>query len=899
MASLKSEISMSVVIPVYNKADRLEECVESVLGQTANKASFEIILVDDGSTDGSLSLCRNMAERHSCIRLISQTNQGVSAARNAGMKAAVGRYIMFLDADDLISPGTIQSLVSVFEKCEQDTDLITYPLQYFNPYTGSRKSHKRETWFDGDGVYDLEKYPYVAQTTMNVCIRNEQDPDAVFAYGMKMGEDQLFITERLKGKAKIGYCSKAEYIYTKDGSNASRQGNNPLYAFDDMITLYQSLLDIAQENPAMKEYAYQLILYNIDWRLRGDLLFPTFCTGDERSGKEQQLASILKRIPMLSYARSPYLSEYHKGYLLNRYILSKEEVSVSYGCERTTVSINKKYWETDKPKITITHCLESAGHLLMRGHFDCPAFILDSQPILFLCFGEKRVEVLLDSSSFEYNEAKVKTAKSYNFAIEIPTEPDRHSISYWFIAEVSRRPIERIDVALTLKRHNAFVVDGTALFRKCMLQVSGDNLIIHRKRIASTALLFAKKAMEDRSFLVKRLLVSMLMMRRRKQRVWLYVDLPASPTKGNALIQFLHDIEKDDGIERYYISNCGEQLEKEHPVLLGHVVKCETVEHVFLSLKAEIIFASYVESFTYRPMSQSTYDGLGDYAGKQELIYLQHGVLHARMPWYISYDRLLFDKIVISTQLEATNLTHRYCFPDSSIIYSGMPRFDMISVENIRPKKKILFAPSWRAYLVAGKASRRTAVDDLLISSSFYRGVKTFVSRLIEERLLEKWGFSLEIKLHPNFSCYKHLFVFDNDNVSLSSEQILESDYAVVITDYSSYAYDFVYAGCDILYFIPDYKEFKAGLNQYSELDFSLDKNEGFGPLSTNAEDAITELALVLSRTENDDIDQTVYQKRCQKFFFHHDGKNSDRLYEASQALANEKDSGSFYQEVK
>lgn len=891
-----NKISMTVVVPVFNKEDHLKACVESLLSQTADTASFEVVLVDDGSTDSSRLICKKLVERYSFIRLVSQENQGVSAARNTGMKASLGKYIMFLDADDTVSQGTISSLVATFEKYEKDVDLITYPLQYYNPYTNSRNPHKREEWLAEDGVYDLEEYPFIAQSTMNVCVKNESGLDEAFVLGMKMGEDQLFITERLKRKAKIGYCSAAEYIYVKDGSNASKRGNNPLYAFNDMITLYEGLLSIAQEKPTMKEYVYQLILYNVEWRLRGNLLFPTFCARERRNIEERRLAAVLEQVPLASYISSPYLSEYHKGYLLNKYGFSKEHVSVEYGLNGATVQLIENDWQTSKPEIVITHCIESSKKLLLRGHFDCPAFIFDGQPRLFFEFGEEKAEIKLGASSFEYKEAKVKTAKSYGFAIEIPVFSECSFASHRFTAEFPHRLVPAIEVTLALVRHNACVFGNRALFRKCMVEAVGCDLVISRKRKTSIVSLFRQKAQESISFIAKRFLVELFMRWHKKQRVWLYVDLPASPTKGNALVQFLYDIEKNDGVDRYYVSDCGKQLEEMYPSLSGHVIPCETTKHVCFALKAEAVFSSYIEKYTYRPMSQATYDGLGDLVERQALIYLQHGVLHARMPWYISYDRLPFDRIVVSSHFEMDNLMHRYCFPKSAIIPSGMPRLDILPDKIDRSKKKILFAPSWRAYLVAGKASRRAGIDDVLISSSFYYGVRTFVEKLIEDRVLERWGYKLEIKLHPNFVCYEHFFEFDSEIVSLAPERISEGDYAVVITDYSSYVYDFIYAGSDVLYYIPDYKEFKAGLNQYSELEFSLEEDQGFGPFTTDACEATNKLSRLLSQREAYTADQTVYAERRKRFFLHRDGKSSERLYEVVSALTRSEETDPFYQ---
>ena len=89
---------ISVIVPVYNRKETLERCVQSLRGQTYS--DLEIILVDDGSTDGSGALCNALAREDVRIRVIHKENGGVSSARNAGMEAAKGEYLMFTDSDD-------------------------------------------------------------------------------------------------------------------------------------------------------------------------------------------------------------------------------------------------------------------------------------------------------------------------------------------------------------------------------------------------------------------------------------------------------------------------------------------------------------------------------------------------------------------------------------------------------------------------------------------------------------------------------------------------------------------------------------------------------------------------------------------------------------------------------
>lgn len=89
----------SIIIPVYNVALYLPECINSVLGQDYKQ--YELILIDDGSTDESGNICDEYAKNNSCIKVIHQTNQGLSDARNKGIDIAQGEYVIFLDSDDL------------------------------------------------------------------------------------------------------------------------------------------------------------------------------------------------------------------------------------------------------------------------------------------------------------------------------------------------------------------------------------------------------------------------------------------------------------------------------------------------------------------------------------------------------------------------------------------------------------------------------------------------------------------------------------------------------------------------------------------------------------------------------------------------------------------------------
>jgi glycosyltransferase involved in cell wall biosynthesis len=101
---------ISVISPVYNVAPYIRKCIESLLSQTYS--NFELILVDDGSTDESGTICDEYANRDSRIRVIHQTNQGAGAARNRGIQAAQGKYLIAPDPDDYVEPTYLEDLIN-------------------------------------------------------------------------------------------------------------------------------------------------------------------------------------------------------------------------------------------------------------------------------------------------------------------------------------------------------------------------------------------------------------------------------------------------------------------------------------------------------------------------------------------------------------------------------------------------------------------------------------------------------------------------------------------------------------------------------------------------------------------------------------------------------------------
>lgn len=121
---------LSIVVPVYNVAKYLPKCLDSLLNQDIGLDDYEIIVVNDGSTDASGEIAQDYAGRFSNIVLLNQENKGLSAARNSGIGSAKGKYIQFVDSDDYLQPNVLKSLV---EKMEKDSlDILRFNYQNVN-----------------------------------------------------------------------------------------------------------------------------------------------------------------------------------------------------------------------------------------------------------------------------------------------------------------------------------------------------------------------------------------------------------------------------------------------------------------------------------------------------------------------------------------------------------------------------------------------------------------------------------------------------------------------------------------------------------------------------------------------------------------------------------------------
>ena len=145
MSPVQAEPTVSVVIPAYNAEKTLRRTLECVLNQTLS--ALQVILVDDGSTDSTAAIARNMAEKDPRLTVISRENLGISSTRNAGLLLCKGKYIRFVDADDTLPADSMEKMV---RRAEQDgSDLV---IGGYDQYFGEKRSYHNLAGRDDTGT---------------------------------------------------------------------------------------------------------------------------------------------------------------------------------------------------------------------------------------------------------------------------------------------------------------------------------------------------------------------------------------------------------------------------------------------------------------------------------------------------------------------------------------------------------------------------------------------------------------------------------------------------------------------------------------------------------------------------------------------------------------------------
>lgn len=258
MIGEKMENLISVIVPVYNVEPYLKECISSILHQTHN--ALQVILIDDGSTDGSGEICDQFAKRDDRIEVIHQKNAGVSVARNAGLQRAIGKFVIFTDSDDKLPATAYQDLL---EAWTGEDSLVIGRMQYINEEGEKLKLSpefeisKIDTNTFTRELLEEKKFSYLGYLGDKLFVRNViVENSLTFNPVIQLNEDRLFILQYSFFCKKVAFCNRIIYLYRQRSDSAIGETRQSSTVLDKEMTVIDAFLLMEQICRSRSETLY-------------------------------------------------------------------------------------------------------------------------------------------------------------------------------------------------------------------------------------------------------------------------------------------------------------------------------------------------------------------------------------------------------------------------------------------------------------------------------------------------------------------------------------------------------------------------------------------------------------------------------------------------------------------
>ncbi len=250
----------SVIIPCFNAKNTIVDCVKSIKNQSFE--NYEVIIIDDGSTDNTVELARESISDKANFTIISKENEGVSIARNVGIQASLGKYLIFLDSDDSVSEDYLSKAHLILSNND-------YDILFFNYYAVSGKKAIRQNNFEFEGEVKPDK---VKEMFLEGRIKNNPwdktfkrstivDNGILFPERITVAEDALFTFKAINVSKRMFFFDEA-FVYYRLDTNGVTKTNINQKKIDDIVFVANcfEMTCVLEKNSKMYNYLKSLIL---------------------------------------------------------------------------------------------------------------------------------------------------------------------------------------------------------------------------------------------------------------------------------------------------------------------------------------------------------------------------------------------------------------------------------------------------------------------------------------------------------------------------------------------------------------------------------------------------------------------------------------------------------------
>ena len=868
----KAAFDFSVIIPVFNVEDYIEETVDSVISQSLGFDRIQLILVNDGSTDGSADICKRYKEEYpDNIVYIEEENGGVSSARNAGLKEVRGRYVNFLDADDKWDRDAFRS-ASEFFASNPDVRIATGRFVFFGAKEGR---HHLDYKYEKTGTADLEdRFDYPEMSVAKTFFAADILDGMSFNEDLEISEDMLFINELLLREMKYGVIREAVYFYRKREEHTSaidRSTENISWYTATVTGVFEELIRRSEEiHGKVIPYIQYLLITDLQWRLNRAI--PDSLPADVADSYYESIMRILSKIDDDIIIGHRTISSKYKRFILklrhqdNEY--EPDQESSKALMSKTGLRINI---------LKVTDCLLIEGEAAERYIDDSCVMIAADQdgkeypfkyrpyPVLDVTGIDPSIKV--DGYSHRV-ELPLKAGAQYRFIIR--DKYDNSSAAKLSYGKFSR---------LTNARKSYFTTDDF------IVKKDRNSIRVFRySRLLDAAFRYRyekhlREIADERIVRMRR--ESRKLLRKSRKPIWIVSDRTnQAGDNGEALFDYLMNSEYKNKYDIYFLIDSDSE-DYERMCKKSRVLIPGSDEHLITQLAASAVVSSAGDEWVFNPFADKHIyvRDLIDY----DFVFLQHGVIKDDLSEWLHKYRKNIRLFVTSAYGEYESICEgNYGYGKDEVILTGLARFDKLfdSAEKI-----ISIMPTWRMYLIGASeegTSTRGYSEDFK-NSDYCR----FYNRLINDkdliRAMEDNGYKGVFYLHPSHREQEPDFE-GNDTIRVWNGRVdytkIIGESSLLVTDYSSLAMDYAYLKKPVIYTQTDREEFYKG-QIYSEGYFDYEEN-GFGPVCLTYEDTVAEMIRAI---ENGCREPEKYSNRVETFFAHTDRNNCERIANEIAAL--------------
>ncbi len=888
---MKESYAFSVITAVYNAAPFLGETYESLLRQSIGFSEIQWILCDDGSQDESPAMCDEYARRYpDNVVVIHKENGGVSSARNAGLERVRGKYVSFLDADDLLSEKALSKVYRFFEK-HPETDVVSLPVFFFDGKQGEHILNFK--YRHGSRVIDLREEPNNPQLAVtSAFVRAEALRGKSFDTHLSYAEDAKLLQSILIEKMTLGVVADAKHYYRRRStgqiSAIQNSENSPAWYFPYLTYFSKETLETCKARfGTIPQFIQYTVAYDLQWRIRQRKIPETLFDETQKQAYRRLLGEVLSYIDDDILAAQNHIHPYQRIHAL-RLKHGALPVPAPEAGEFMYRYGDGVPFEWRRDRISVEFFARKDGNVIV----ECSAlhvFGVDAVP----------PEILAEANGVQYRGVRTDRIKEelsldepiahrYGYAFTIPLPEKGKPLEIRFllqsengieplynprftkffpISEKYRHAYARVgDRVLTCKDHTlTYRKRHFLFFRELMLLCDIGK---RKDRVALNAI-FGRIVYH----LVKPFL---------KKPIWILSDRTAvAGDNGEAMFRYLNSLGLKD--IRLYFAVSGDSPDFAELQKVGRVVKSKSYRHKLLYLLSDMNISSHADSdvVSQFPGYNEPYR---DIESRIRFVFLQHGITKDDLSDWLNRFNCNIAGLVTAARPEAESFrTGAYFYPDDVIWLTGFPRFDRLYHDE---KRCITIMPTWRRAW-STPADPKTGVRQLregFEEGAFYR----FYNTLLNDRRLmdaaKKNGFELRFLPHPTMQPHMDRFTQNSDvtflHASTPYRQVFaESD--LILTDYSSVAFDFAYLRKPVVYAQFDREEFFSGEHVYVRGYFDYDR-DGFGEVETDYDATVDRL---IEYMENGCKLKDEYRARIDGFFAFNDRENCRRVYEKLREL--------------